>query len=226
MFLILRVEENIKLKSHKNLKTIKLSSLKFLLVLIKRLQYSESTCSVEVERCLEIEMSSILKYYQPIHRTLPNPSCHLAINIPSRAIAAANAEVGSQAETGSQQRARKKRGHYHKYTSKQRAEIARYAKIHGVSAAKRVFGKKLGVYINECTIRYFKNVYDEEMSRKQASSGSCSPIKELDTMPRGRPLLLGVKLDTMVKQYNYIGNQRSRQDHRHISCHFSRLKGL
>ena len=143
--------------------------------------------------------SSILKYCRPINHTLPSPSGQLSLTIPSQAIAAANTEVGGKA--AGTQCTRKKRGSYHKYTPKQRAEIARYAKVHGVVAARRVYGKKLGITINECTIRNFKKAYNEEVLKKQASSGSCSPVKELQTMQRGRPVLLGEKLDTIVKNY-------------------------
>ena len=45
-------------------------------------------------------MSSILKYCRPIHPSLPNPSGYLSSRIPAKAIAAANVQVGEQAETG------------------------------------------------------------------------------------------------------------------------------
>ena len=34
-----------------------------------------------------------------------------------------------------------------------------------------MYGKKLGITINECTIKNFKKAYNEEMLTKQASSG-------------------------------------------------------
>ncbi len=147
-------------------------------------------------------MSSIPKYYKPIHPSLPNPSGHLSSTIPAKAIAGANAQVGEQAETGTDGK-RKKRGTYNKYTPKDRAEIARYAKIHGVQAAKRVFSKKLDTSINDCTIKRFKKAYDEEFDFKRSchGGGTTSPVKELHTFSRGRPVILGENLDLMVQQY-------------------------
>ena len=104
---------------------------------------------------------SILDYYKPLNPTLPDPSGHLSSFIPPRAIAAANAEVGDQAETQPQRR--KKRGKYIKYTPKERADIGRYAKLHGVSLASRVFSRRLGVSINECTVRSFKKKSQERL---------------------------------------------------------------
>ena len=83
--------------------------------------------------------TDILKYLKrPVHPGLPDPSGHLSLDVRFRAIAAANAEVERQAESRTRRKS-KKRGHYYKYAQKERAEIARYAKMHGVSAVKRVF---------------------------------------------------------------------------------------
>ena len=73
--------------------------------------------------------------------------------------------------------------------------------MHGVSAAKRVFSRKLGISINKCTVRNFKKDYDEKISPKQASVGNCSPVKELHTNRQGRPVIMGEKLDLMVQKY-------------------------
>ncbi len=53
-------------------------------------------------------MLSILHYYKPIHPSLPNPSGHLSSRIPTKAIAAANTEVGEQVEAGTERKSAKK----------------------------------------------------------------------------------------------------------------------
>ena len=77
---------------------------------------------------------SILKYYKPINFTLPDPSGQLSASIPSMVILAANREVGS-----AQQECLKKHGTYQKYSSKEWADIARYAIMYGIMTAKSRF---------------------------------------------------------------------------------------
>ncbi len=59
----------------------------------------------------------------------------------------------------------------------------------------------MGESINECTIRGFKKVYDEELDFRRSRGGVTSPIKELHTCLKGRPVILGEKLDLMVQHY-------------------------
>ena len=58
---------------------------------------------------------------------------------------------------------------YHSYSSKQRADIGRYAAQHGPTAASRQFTKELGHPVTESTARKFRDLYCKELesSRKR-----------------------------------------------------------
>lgn len=73
---------------------------------------------------------------------ITDPSGNHSVTIPSRTSAAANAEVQELPEKMKLIKKSKKRGSYYKYTPKGRAQIAQYAKIYSVSAAKNVFSEK------------------------------------------------------------------------------------
>ena len=66
--------------------------------------------------------------------------------------------------------------------------------------AKRKYSKKLDVNLNESTVRGFKAAYLEEAARKRKAEDDTS-ISELPTKKRGRPPLLGEKLDMIVQNY-------------------------
>lgn len=70
----------------------------------------------------------------------------------------------------------------------------------GIPAAKRKFPKELGVSISENTIRGFKVAYLEELSRKSRAKDEV-PIAALPLKKRGRPLMLGERLDSKVQNY-------------------------
>ncbi len=61
--------------------------------------------------------------------------------------------------------------------------------------------RKMSIVVNESTIREFMKAYDDELSRKIAEGGNRSPVKALVTKRRGRPVILGSKLDLMVQKY-------------------------
>ena len=91
---------------------------------------------------------------------------------------------------------------YAKVSSEQQAKIARYASMHGnVSAAHR-FSKELGIVMKESSVQVWKGKYMAEIARKQETdeTGDIS-VTKLPSKKRGRPLLLGEKLDTAVKCY-------------------------
>ena len=74
-------------------------------------------------------------------------------------------------------------------------------------AAKRKFSTKLNIKINESTVRRFKNAYLEERRRKR-DDDSDTEVKELHPKKRGRKVILGEKLDDMVRCY--ISRMRER----------------
>ena len=74
--------------------------------------------------------------------------------------------------------------------------------MHGnVSAAHR-FSKELGIVMKESSVQVWKGKYMAEIARKQETdeTGDIS-VTKLPSKKRGRPLLLGEKLDTAVKCY-------------------------
>ena len=91
---------------------------------------------------------------------------------------------------------------YVKFTPAQQAPIGEYASMHGNQAAIRHFSKVLGVEIKGSSVQTWKGKYLAEVSRKRKAGDmndltvTCLPVKK-----RGRPLLLGEKLDTEVQSY-------------------------
>uniref|UniRef100_A0A1X7V737 Uncharacterized protein n=1 Tax=Amphimedon queenslandica TaxID=400682 RepID=A0A1X7V737_AMPQE len=141
---------------------------------------------------------SILKYCVrfPNSSKIPNPSGILSREVPSLAIVAANKEVR-------QLTSKSRRGSYHKYMSKERADIGRYALSNGVQAAKLKFSQEMKVKINESTVRLFKNQHKLELEAKHAGAEFESRDTTISALnvKRGRKLLLGDKIDLMVQKY-------------------------
>ncbi len=128
---------------------------------------------------------------------MPSPRGSLSKSIPTSAIAAANKEVKAMLAGSTQPTS--KRGKYHKYSPKDRAAIGKFAAENGVPAARRKYSPKFP-YINESTARKFKELYMKELMVRLEKNIS-TPIAELNLKKRGKPLLLGDKLDFMVQKY-------------------------
>lgn len=71
-----------------------------------------------------------------------------------------------------------RRGSYHKYTAKERAEIGKYSVEHGMSSAKNKFSRKLGINLCHSTIQGMKAAYVNEIARKRRH-GEDLVVKEL-----------------------------------------------
>ena len=110
-------------------------------------------------------------------------------------------EIGSEGKLAAM-----KRGPYVKFSQQAKIAVAKYAAEHGVAAALRRFVKRFPE-LKESTIRTWRNVYVSELQRKR-KVGDDSSMKELPEKKRGRPLLLGDKLDGQVK--SYIGYLREK----------------
>lgn len=112
-------------------------------------------------------MSGILQFFKPIgeKHNVPDPRGPLSMRVPSSAIAAANKEV-MEMRANTEKKRKSKRGHYYTYTSEQRAEIGQYASKNGVQAAKRKYSRKLGITINESTVRKFRNLYVKTLKKR------------------------------------------------------------
>ena len=86
---------------------------------------------------------SIEKYFKRSQeKILPSPHGSLSLSVPSRAIAAANKEVGRvsllrQQSSASATTISKKRGKYNKYSPEERAMIGKHAVLYGNLSAKR-----------------------------------------------------------------------------------------
>lgn len=93
----------------------------------------------------------------------------------------------------------KPRGTYTKMSPEQQAEIAQYAAEHGNDAAVRHFSKLLDVEVKNSSASW-KCKYLKEVKRK-CKAGESREVKSLPMKKRGRPLLLGKKLDDKVKSY-------------------------
>ena len=101
---------------------------------------------------------SILNYFRRKSNTLPEPSGTLSKSIPSRAIAAANEEVSNLVHTietqNSQPKKRLRRTNKNNvYSPQLRAEMGEAALKFGTTTASRKYLAKLGMRINESTMR-------------------------------------------------------------------------
>ena len=90
--------------------------------------------------------------------------------------------------------------HFHMYDPRLHLQIARYASLHGLSAAATYFSRKLGQNVRTSTIHCMKLAYQHEI-RKNRASGSNEVLDTLPYKKQGRPVLLGEKFDGMVQAY-------------------------
>ena len=90
-----------------------------------------------------------------------------------------------------------KRCKYNKFKDEDRYTIGKYAPIHGTVAALRKFKKLFPHYrLTESTVRAMREKYH----RIVKSPSSSSPIKNITSLKRDRPLLLG-SLDEKVQTF-------------------------
>ena len=73
--------------------------------------------------------------------------------------------------------------------------------MHGNIAAQRCFLRKLNTELKESTIRTWKTKYLAEVNLKKQSGELDVSVTSLCTKKRGRPLMLGEKLDKEVQYY-------------------------
>ena len=89
---------------------------------------------------------------------------------------------------------------HHRYDPKVRLQIARYACFHGVTAAALHFSRKLECRIQPSTVQFIKEAYLNEI-KKMRAVGNTDPMNSLPHRKKGRPLLLGEKIDAIVQLY-------------------------
>ena len=141
---------------------------------------------------------SILRYFKP-KDGLSDPTGALSTSVPSAAIAQANREVQKAVTSSDKQ----KRGPYTKFSAGLRAEIGKYSSYHGVAAASRHFSRKLSKRVSETTVRSIRSAYLEGIKRKRPVEldEEDEDIVALPRKKRGRPVLLGQELDSLVQMY-------------------------
>ena len=148
---------------------------------------------------------ALFKYFKKVPALdVPDPSGTLSSIMPTETIIAANKQVRviEQAKrTGS------KRGPYKKTNTKDKAAIGAYASLHGVAKTIRHFKDQ---HLKESSIRDWKKLYEKELRDKcrSAKPGEDVTVIALPERKRGRPPILGEKLDTYLR--SYITAMRSR----------------
>ena len=136
---------------------------------------------------------SLYRYFQP---SLPSPCGDLAGVVAPAAIKDAN-----EAVKNAQAVERTSRGQYCKISPGKQASIARYALESGNKAAARFFSKELNITVKESSVSTWKKKYLTELREIKLKTGKTPEIERLPVKKRGRPLLLGEKLDQEVASY-------------------------
>lgn len=92
--------------------------------------------------------------------------------------------------------------HREQSTIPTRGEIGKYAAENGATSAAKYFSSKWNITINESTARRLKTEYLEKLNEALKSKpGETVTVDSLETKQKGRPLLLGEKLDAAVQEY-------------------------
>ena len=87
-----------------------------------------------------------------------------------------------------------------RYSPSVRADIGRYASLHGTTAAARHFSRKLGQEVRKSTVASIRKAYLEGMREKRAAEGD-GDLALLPQKKRGRRVLLGDDIDFKVQVY-------------------------
>jgi len=111
---------------------------------------------------------SILNYFWRKKNPLPNPLGELSATIPSCSIAAANCEVEIvQSRFSDKQKRKRNFKKNNVFNEKLRAQMGKVTCDVGATEAARRFSAKLGVMLNESTMRSIKKDYVTEQNRKR-----------------------------------------------------------
>ena len=138
---------------------------------------------------------SLYRYCRPADDVLDSKG-PLSRTIAPSVLAEVNKEVKSV--TAAQ---KKKRGSYLSFTPEEKARVAQYGSVHGVRAAMRRFRGELGRELKETTVRDWVKAYKKELQNKRRSAepGCDLVVSHLSGKKRGRPFLLGEKVDAEVQ---------------------------
>ena len=139
---------------------------------------------------------ALYRYFASVD-SLPSPRGPLSRTLSPATISDVNKAVMDASKT---QRS-KPRGKYAKLTPEQQAEIGKYASMHGNAAAIRHFSKELDTDLKEGSVRSWKSKYQAEVNIKRQLGEADTSVTRLTLKKTGRPLMLGEKLDGVVKHY-------------------------
>ena len=93
------------------------------------------------------------------------------------------------------------------YSPELRAEIGKYAILHGTTAASVFFSRKLARKVSETSIHSIKKAYLERLQQKRKDD-SDDELSSLPPQKRGRPTLLGMyekQLELYLKKIRQQG---------------------
>ena len=133
----------------------------------------------------------LIKKPLPVTEGLPDPNKCSSIEQAKNCVSA-NAEI-SLISSPKPHGNKRKRGDYIAYTPEQRLEIGQYGALHGASRAAKHFSKKLDRPVNESSVRGMIKSYQKELKTENNNNLTALPPSK-----RGRPVLLGDKLDNAV----------------------------
>ena len=133
-----------------------------------------------------------------ISASLPDPKGPLSDHLPTASIAEANREVLKAVAEAKEPR---NKGPYIKVTPECKAQVAKFASINGNSVAARKYTKILGKKLNKSTVHLWVKNYKLELERKRKAGDIEPDVQVLPTAKRGRPFLLGEKLDGQTQAY-------------------------
>ena len=150
-------------------------------------------CEYRVCGC--ITKISLLDYFKR-KESFPDPTGPLARVLPASAIVGANCEVERSVRSWSRKGQKKK-----VYSPRKKSINGKFVCTIGATAGAKSFLRKLGVKINENTVRGFKRAYLAKQSTKRLRKEEDLSVNEIQLKKKGRSLLLGRKLDNTVQNY-------------------------
>ena len=92
------------------------------------------------------------------------------------------------------------RGPYSRFSSEKKAEITRRAAEHGVASTVQYYAGKFYL-LKESSIRMCRNAYIAELEKNKKDLKDDLIVKKLPEKKRGRPYLIGEKLEMQVRAY-------------------------
>ena len=141
---------------------------------------------------LKLFNMALFRYLRPVGDECQAPHSQ---SVPRAVLAEVNKEVRSAEKRGG------KRGSYLSLSIEEKAQVAKYAGIHGVRAAIKHFSKVFSKDLKENTVRDWVKTYKKELQRKRSATeiGDELEVTQLPCKKRGRPYLLREAMDAEVQ---------------------------